>query len=214
VPIPWDDDPPGAGPKIVANAREVLQTISQEAEQRVAPTVAAAQEWHRRLYERIELPVPYYAGEIRDADPRYPELDGYEVRVGPFQGVASRLVPQELSSFEASAQEAVARLDAALPVGQAPATSQDLYAVLTLCALLHGEWVRIHPFANGNGRTARLWANWAALRYALPPFVTIKPRPPGDPYALVAVAGMQGQHQVALAAFEQMLRLALRSSTS
>ena len=36
---------------------------------------------------------------------------------------------------------------------------------------------RIHPFANGNGRTARLWANSLAMRYGLPPFIGLRPRP-------------------------------------
>lgn len=210
MPTPWNDDPPGSELQILANTRALLQEISQDADERDAPTVRAAQYWHRRIYDGIALPVFYYAGEIRDTDPQYPELDGYEVRVGPFRGVPSQLVPQELATFEANAQQAVARLDSLLPVGQPPATNQDLHALLTLCALLHGEWVRIHPFANGNGRTARLWANWAALRYALPPFVTIKPRQQGNPYALAAAAGMQGQHRVAIAAFDQMLQLSLR----
>jgi fido (protein-threonine AMPylation protein) len=209
VATPWNEDPPGSEAQLLANARAVLEDIAERADERESPTVSAAQDWHRRLYDGLALPVSYYAGEIRNADPRYPELDGYEVVVGPFQGVPSRLVPQALATFEGNAQQAVERLDPVLSVGQPPATNQDLHAVLTLCALLHGEWVRIHPFANGNGRTARLWANWAALRYALPPFVTIKPRPPGDPYALAAAAGMQGQHQVAVAAFDQLLRLTL-----
>jgi hypothetical protein len=37
-------------------------------------------------------------------------------------------------------------------------TSKAMRSTLLLAAILHGEWVRIHPFANGNGRTARLWA--------------------------------------------------------
>jgi hypothetical protein len=196
VPIPWDDDPPGSDARVLANSQALLRALGQEADRRLAPEVA--------------LPVLYYAGEIRDSDDRYPELYGYEITIGPFRGVASQLVPQELESFESNAREAVTRLDAALPVGKAPASSPDLYGVLTLCALLHGEWIRIHPFANGNGRTARTWANWAALRYELPPFVSIKPRPPGNPYALAAIAGMQGQHEVAVAAFDQMLREWLR----
>jgi hypothetical protein len=213
VPTPWNDDPPGSEPQIATNIRDLLQDLSQAAAQRTAPAVSDAQEWHRRIYDGIPLPVPYYSGEVRDSDSSYPELYGYEVAVGPFRGVASQVVPQELGTFEANAQQAVARLDAVVPAGQPPAQSQDLHAVLTLCALLHGEWVRIHPFANGNGRTARMWANWAALRYGLPPFVLVKPRPPGHPYALAAVAGMQGQHQVAVAAFEQMLRAVLARPT-
>lgn len=87
-------------------------------------------------------------------------------------------------------------------------TPRRLHGVLTLCAMLHGEWVRIHPFANGNGRTARLWANWAALRYELPPFVTVKPRP-GQPYAAAAMASMRGSHQMMVAVLDQMLRVYL-----
>lgn len=34
-----------------------------------------------------------------------------------------------------------------------------------LAAVVHGEWVRIHPYANGNGRIAGTWANWVATRY-------------------------------------------------
>ncbi|MFP5232432.1 MAG: Fic family protein [Acidobacteriota bacterium] len=42
---------------------------------------------------------------------------------------------------------------------------------------VHAEWIRIHPFANGNGRTARLWANLVAMRYGLPPSIRLRPRP-------------------------------------
>lgn len=89
-------------------------------------------------------------------------------------------------------------------------TTVQLHGVLTLGAVLHGEWVRIHPYANGNGRTARLWANWTALRYALPPLVTIKPHP-GHPYGAAALASMQGDHSVTLAVFDRMLRAYLQT---
>lgn len=94
-----------------------------------------------------------------------------------------------------------------IAVGADPSTMapQELHGVLTFCALLHGNWVRIHPFANGNGRTARVWANWAALRYGLPPFVTIKPGP-GQAYGAGAAASMAGDDQVMVAVMGQMLR--------
>jgi len=183
----------------------------RDAARRDAPTVATAQDWHRKIYAGITLPVPYYAGEVRDSDARFPELEGYEVTVGPFHGVPSRLVPDELANFESNAQLATSRLDSALAIGEKPTSGRDLHAVLTLCALVHGEWIRIHPFANGNGRTARVWANWVALRYGLPPFIAVKPRPDGNAYPVAAVAGMRGEPQVAVAAFEQMLQAHLRS---
>jgi len=85
-------------------------------------------------------------------------------------------VATELTRFEAKLQTLVAELDALLPVGQEPDADQ-LAAIVDLCAWAHAEWVRIHPFANGNGRTARLWANSLAMRYGLPPFIRLRPRP-------------------------------------
>ena len=133
-----------------------------------------AQGWHRAVYAGISLPEPYYAGEFRDSDRRFPELDGYEVAIGSNFGVPSRDVPAELSQLEGRIQSACLALDDAIPVGVRASDPATLGAVLTVCGNVHGEWVRIHPFANGNGRTARLWATWIAVRYELPPFIQVK----------------------------------------
>jgi fido (protein-threonine AMPylation protein) len=158
--VPWSDDPPGSSGQIFSNVRSLLKDLAADSAKRKPPTVAAAQEWHRKLYDGVTLPVPYFAGEIRDSDPRFPELDGYEVRVGPLRGVPAALVPQELADFEANARRATARLDGVLATSDKLRRASELQAVVNLCALLHGEWVRIHPFASGNGRIARVWANW------------------------------------------------------
>lgn len=204
--VAWNDDPPGSAPQIAANVTAVLKGIAARARLRDAPTVAMAQDWHREIYRGTSLPVPYYAGEIRDSDPDFPELEGYEVEVGGFVGAPSATVPAELERFQSTARRATAALDGAIPAGDEPAENRQLLSVLTLCASLHGEWVRIHPFANGNGRTARMWANWAGLRYGLPPFITIKPRPAGIAYALAAYASMQHDHQVMTGVLLEMLR--------
>jgi fido (protein-threonine AMPylation protein) len=164
-----------------------------------------AQEWHRRVYRGASLPVPYYAGELRDSDTRFPELYGYEVRIGRQRGVDSGLVPQQLADLETAMKRAVAVLDPLIPARGSPADAAQLRSVLTLCAYAHGEWVRIHPFANGNGRTARLWANWCALRYGLPPFVRLRPRPEGNPYATASALSMRGDHQAMFAVLADML---------
>lgn len=111
----------------------------------------------------------------------------------------------ELSRFEGAVQSAVAGLDAVIPVGAQPSNESQLRSVLTLCALTHGEWVRIHPFANGNGRTARLWANWCALRYGIRAFVRLKPRPDGPMYASAAALSMAGDHGPMVLVFKDML---------
>jgi len=206
MPTPWED-PAGSEQRIAGNAAAVLTRIAAEADQRLAPTVAMAQQWHRELYAGIARPFDYYAGEVRDSDARFPDLIGYEVRVGAVLGVPSVAVPEALERFEQAAQRVAESLDQAIPGAIEPATigQQELHGVLTYCAVLHGEWIRIHPFASGNGRTARLWANWAALRYGLPPFVTIKPRP-RHPYGAASYASMSGNHEVMVAVTTQMLR--------
>lgn len=202
---PWNDDPAGFEQIIEANARSLIIALGKTASSRQAPRVELAQDWHRALYQAIPLPVAYYAGEVRDTDRRFPELVGYEVTVGGLAGVRSRLVPDELSRFEAAVRMAIASLDRAIPPQASPDAPQ-LMAVLRLCAIVHGEWARIHPFANGNGRTDRVWANWVALRYRLPAFVRLKPRPAHLLYAGAAAASMRGDHAPMTVVFHSMLR--------
>jgi fido (protein-threonine AMPylation protein) len=211
LPVEWNDDDPGDVPTIVENLRQILLQIRHEAPSRRQPTVALAQDWHRRTYKGVRLPVAYFAGEIRDSDIKYPELFGYEVIVGGSPGVPSWEVPSELACFEESIQQAVDRLDPVLPVGTRPKRTAELDSVLTLCAYAHGEWIRIHPFANGNGRTARLWANWCAVRYGLPDFVRLKPRPEELGYAVAATWSMTGDHRRMVAEFDAMLRRRLET---
>ena len=205
MPVPWNEDSSADLPVIAENLRRLLRRLVKEAALRRRPSVAMAQDWHRRIYRSVRLPVPYYAGEIRDSDPRFPELYGYEVVVGLRPGVPSAEVPQQLGLFEQAMQEAVDKLDPALPVGTLPVGIGELHSVLTLCSHAHGEWVRIHPFANGNGRTARIWGNWCALRYGLPPFVRLRPRPAGDRYALASADSMRGDHRAMVSVMAMLL---------
>jgi hypothetical protein len=175
MPTVWEE-PPGSEPRIAANAQALMWEIARDADLREPPTVASAQRWHRKLYDGIPRP-------------------------------SAAMVPAALSQFETSAKNVCTGLDAELAVGAKLGDIRpvQLHGVLTFCAFLHGEWVRIHPFANGNGRTARVWANWAAMRYGLPPFVIVKPRP-GQPYGAAAMASMRKDHRVTMAVFNRMLR--------
>jgi fido (protein-threonine AMPylation protein) len=205
LPVAWNEDDPRDEAVLVRNLGQVLRQLVRNSPLRRTPSIEMAQGWHRRIYQGIRLPVSYYAGEIRDSDPRFPELDGYEVQVGRHLGVPSSQVPSQLAQHEMALREAVAVLDLEIPAGRSPDDPAKLLSLLTLCAYAHGEWVRIHPFANGNGRTARLWANWCALRYNLPPFVRLKPRPQGTLYARAAASSMEGDHRSMVAVFAEML---------
>jgi fido (protein-threonine AMPylation protein) len=203
--VAWNDDPPGSETRIAANIRAVGAQIYSDASHRRPPSLTVAQDWHRAVYAGVQLPVPYYAGEVRDSDRRFPELIGYEVQIGRLRGVPAAQVPAELQILQTRARNAVAGPDGAIPVGNLPATPVELRSVLLLAANLHGEWVRIHPFANGNGRIARLWVIWVAARYSLPPFIRLEPRPAGLPYAAAALASMSGQHTPMATLLGQML---------
>lgn len=205
MPIPWNDDPPGSDARIIDNLKRIGGQVVGDAALRLPPTVAMAQEWHRETYRGISLPVPYYAGEIRDSDPAYPELFGYEVAVGTAPGMPSADVPAALAGLEAGLNAVVAHLDGVIPVSAQPTAVTDLYAILEVAAIAHGEWVRIHPLANGNGRIARLWVNWVAVRYGLPFFLALKPRPADLVYGAAAAASMRGDHRPMVVALLTLL---------
>lgn len=45
------------------------------------------------------------------------------------------------------------------------------YHPIVRASLLHGEFVKVHPFIDGNGRTARLLLNFELMKYGYPPIV-------------------------------------------
>lgn len=216
----WDDDPPGSAAVIARNTQLVMWALVAAAPQRRAPDLAMAQRWHRALYAGVPIPSPSYRGELRDSDPDHPDLIGYEVGVGERQGVWATDVPGEVDAFIGRLAAAVADFDVVLAAGTPPSDDDEILAVARLAAVAHGEWVRIHPFANGNGRTARVWANWVALRYGLPPFVRVKPRPAVSLYGRAAMASMgraplfRGDHEPTAAVFVDMLLEALATASA
>jgi hypothetical protein len=151
------------------------------------------------VMSNLKVPDARFVGAFRGE----PGLENVQIRVGELYGVDAVEVGGALASFEAKLQGLVRELDAMLPSGQNPDADQ-LAAVVDLCAWVHAEWVRIHPFANGNGRTARLWANSVAIRYGLPPFVRLRPRP-NIGYAEAGVNAMQGDWEPTAIVFRQLL---------
>jgi Fic family protein len=82
---------------------------------------------------------------------------------GGNQPNGARFRPHFQFGFEKKLHALLRELDAMLPAGQEPDADQ-LAAIVDLCAWVHAQWIRVQPFANGNGRTARLWANCIAMR--------------------------------------------------
>ncbi|MEO1658429.1 MAG: Fic family protein [Pseudomonadota bacterium] len=179
----WDAD----SGRLRDNLRAIAADIQATAVRRKPISREMARSWHRRIMDGLDVPDPAYIGRYRGEQ----GLKTCQVRVGPHAGTPVAGVADAQSQFERVLNEVMAELDTVIPAEGASSEDQ-VNAVLDLCGWVHAEWVRIHPFANGNGRTARLWANFVAVRYGLPPFVRLRPRPAERLYAEASAAAMQG----------------------
>jgi fido (protein-threonine AMPylation protein) len=191
----WDAD----SPELRQNLTRILEEIADCADLREKPTIELAREWQRRFMQGLAAE-PRYVGAFRGE----PGLERTGVKIGRYRGTKPAKVAEEITRFQKILQAAVVQLDRVLPVGKE--LNVDEYgAVIDLCAWAHAEWVRIHPFANGNGRTARLWANFLAMRYGLPPFVRLRPRP-DDGYEEAGAKAMRGEWEPTALVFRRMLK--------
>lgn len=179
----WDED----SQKLYENLRDARGNARDKAQARVSPTRDLARDWHAIIMEGLTVPDRAYVARFRGEE----GLEQCEVRIGRHMGIKSSQVADELKKFEDTLQRVTAALDGRIPKGRTPKNRDELNAVLELCAWAHAAWVRIHPFANGNGRTARIWVAFLAMRYGIPPFLRLRPRP-GDDYSIACDKAMQG----------------------
>jgi hypothetical protein len=197
----WDDDTP----RLRSNLAQVFGRVRDEALRREPLTVETARGWQLDIMQGLVPPAPKLVGRFRGEA----GLEDYNVKVGDLPGVQASDVSSELAQFNRKLRQAITELDHLIKPGQ-DLNADDLAAILTLSAWAHSEWVRIHPFANGNGRTARLWVNSIAMRYGLPPFLRLRPRPDGG-YGRAASSAMQGDWRPTLALFRRMYVESLRA---
>lgn len=189
----WNADDPADAPLIAANAARLAAHLRSTAEQRSLPSLSLARDWHTTLYSGCQVPCADYVGNFR-GDTRYPNLVGYEVGTAEvdafgrnlWMGMYSARVVAELDVLERGFHRRLAALDALVPALMRPTADGLLGQVAVLAAAMHGEWIRIHPFANGNGRTARAWVYYVTARYGVPFPWDIKPRPADPAYARAA----------------------------
>lgn len=187
----WDR----ANRTLAANISIVAKAMKLAAEQREAFSADLVKDWHRLLMAGLEPDRPedkaFLAGQqwrgVFRGEGQSLEVN---VAVGGMPGVHFDEVCQQVDEFFEDAEELFAALDAR--IGADPVEGDDdVEDVLRLAARLHAEWVRIHPFANGNGRTARLIAQFVGLRYGLRHFLPVRPRPQGN-YGAASKRAMTG----------------------
>jgi Fic/DOC family len=173
-------------PQLRRNLTKVLNSIRDDARKRVVPKVATAKLWQKETMAGLTVPNAIYVGRFRGER----GLENCQVRIGGAHGVAPPDVAAELQAFEVRLRNVVSALDKKYSAGK-DLDVDGLAAVIDLAAWAHSEWVRIHPFANGNGRTARMWANLILMRYGIPPAVRLRPRPDGG-YGAASANAMKG----------------------
>ena len=192
----WDRN----SPQLTANLRAAIAQVRKDALRRVKPTLDLARDWHSLTMQNLSAPRAAYIENFRGET----GLEKFEVLIGAHYGVRAKSVASALKILERELQNRVVRLDKAI-APKAPLTGIQLGAIIELCAWVHAEWIRIHPFANGNGRTARIWANFIAMRYGLPPFVRLRPRPTHG-YEEAGAKAMRGDWRPTAKSFKAMLK--------
>jgi hypothetical protein len=179
----WDAD----SPRLHTNLGLVDAIIHDDAKKRRVPTVEDAREWHKTMMRGLDPGNPIFVGNFRGE----PGLEDVGVEVAGISGTMPWDVQAELQRFESRLQAVVSGLDDLYPEPES-LDDDGRNAVIELAAWAHSDWVRIHPFANGNGRTSRMWANLILLRYGMPPVLRLRPRPDAPDYGQAGKAGMQG----------------------
>jgi fido (protein-threonine AMPylation protein) len=123
--------------------------------------------FHRIVFGGV---FPEFAGRVRGPAPEYLPVN---VDFGPFRAVRYEHVPAECDRLFETVGRYITQLDALRD-------DEDLAwfdeQALKVAAFTHCELIRIHPFRNGNGRTARLCVSYFAWRYGMLPIPFERPK--------------------------------------
>jgi hypothetical protein len=189
----WDDEV--ASVRLEENLAAVARSIvSASSSYRESPTLDMVIDWHRAMLEGTEVPDDAYRGAFRGS--AHPAVVDYEVTVNGLSATRASDVAAELDSLLLELKDRILALDALDAEAERDVlTAGFVEAAIDTCAWLHGEWVRIHPFVNGNGRTARMWVLWVCSRYGLPQLLPLRPRPDMG-YGPASLLSMVGDHSL------------------
>lgn len=187
TPFPWDAV--RFERRITDNFKQLVISVAKGALDGVRPTSELVQSWHAASLLDVPLAEPWVAGHYRGQGPPTSKLFSCQNHVNGVLGTPPARVRGEVAATFVELSDRLDALDLRLANGE---SIEDLYdEVLVTCAWVHGQWVRIHPFVDHNGSTARLLTMMVGLRYGVPL------RLPGKPRSQLPNAGMVLDYNVA-----------------
>lgn len=127
---------------------------------------------------------PYYAGNYRGSSHRCLKHNRVGIRSDPRVGFPASQVGDTMGSFSKEIRAGLGGIDAASKLPKAQLSEEDqLINLVRFACHVFEYFLRVHPFVNGNGHTARLIL-WAILgRYGYwPKRFSIEPRPADQRY--------------------------------
>ncbi len=141
---------------------------------------------HLFLFTQLTPPdVPYFAGNYRGSN--HTCLKFYEVTIPSDIRVGSKCphVNLDIQNLAQVLEEGLRALDIADNVPAETLSEEDkVYFLVSFACRIFVEFLRVHPYANGNGHIAR-YIIWAILgRYGIwPKKWPMNDRPPDPPYS-------------------------------
>ena len=141
---------------------------------------------HRCLFSMLTPQgLSYFAGCYRGCS--FQCLKYYEVQIknDPRVGTKTNYVQYEMQLLSKVINDGMVALDVANQIPNAQLAEEDkIYFVVTFACKIFVEFLRIHPYANGNGHIGR-YIIWAILgKYGIwPKQWPMHDRPPDPPYS-------------------------------
>lgn len=191
----WHDDHEMRAPLVFDRENGVVEKAEKDA---VSSNLdrQMIEGWHEQWFAGV-VPVPYYAGNCRGNEPEKPCLAQNVAVVNTVTG--ERLPGTPFGSVRSTLDKVLDQANRSLSkaVDQAE-TTERVRAIATSIGFAIADFIRVHPFINGNGRVSRLL--WRALlaKAGLPARWGVATRPAG-PYSEAMKAAMLGKKSKCIA---------------
>lgn len=126
-------------------------------------------EWLEDMARKKEELSGYFVRRLHEII--FSEQLNTKIKVGSYKEIPNFLISQTGETIQfATPEETPAKMNDLMDSYRKNAESEDINPIL-LAAAFHYEFVRIHPFDDGNGRMSRLLMNFILMRFGYPPAV-------------------------------------------